>query len=565
MNLGRLNNFKSILGLAGVLALTLPVYAADPADEAAATRPQVAAKQDGDKAMAADVIEALKLQLAAQQKQIDELKTALTNQLKMIEGVSASNASANPGAGFLPKTGQPEIASASPVLPVGSTLSPVSSISPSIGSVQGPTQAGGGADIAKKVDGLIKNLGGIRIGGDFRVRFDSINRKANSIAGAAQNERTRYRFRLNFDKDLYLNAKDEAAGKSWAKLHFQLASAPINNPLTNDTDFTGVTTRAAISIGEAYVDVLPLKNLTLRVGRTPEIFADNAQFVWDDDVRFNGFHETYHVALGKNGFMDIKAAQYILTNPNIQQLAAGNAYTTAGYRVGVRVPSSAMFDQGATFGMKSGKITQSVSGDFILLREPNQIQLASTTAGSAVIGAPEFGVIGLSGNLPQTGNGTTTAGGAILTARDYHVIHGAYNFGYTGLKAMGHDMPFAAFIQGTHNLGADFENNGWAIGATIGQTAKHGDFLFGYRYFHKEANAFISQFSDDDVGTGLGVNINTHAIRADFGITRFLAWENRFYFQDEISKNNPAKLFFVPLQAGANLTTRIQTQFNFKF
>ena len=75
----------------------------------------------------------------------------------------------------------------------------------------------------------------------------------------------------------------------------------------------------------------------------------------------------------------------------------------------------------------------------------------------------------------------------------------------------------------------------------------------------------ISQFTDDDLGTGTGVNIAVHAVRFDLGLTRFLQWQNLLFIQHERRPNNPAELFFVPLQQGANATFRYLGQLAFTF
>jgi len=98
-----------------------------------------------------------------------------------------------------------------------------------------------------------------------------------------------------------------------------------------------------------------------------------------------------------------------------------------------------------------------------------------------------------------------------------------------------------------------------------GQTARAGDFQLQYQYFYKPANGFVSQFTDDDVGTGSGVNVKTNQLRVNFGITRFLAWENRLYIQKGISVNNPAINYFLPLQQGYNTQFRLHSQFVFTF
>ena len=68
-----------------------------------------------------------------------------------------------------------------------------------------------------------------------------------------------------------------------------------------------------------------------------------------------------------------------------------------------------------------------------------------------------------------------------------------------------------------------------------------------YQFAIKDANSMISQFTDDDLGTGTGVNIAVHALRFDLGLTRFLQWQNLLFLQHERRASNPAGQFFVPL------------------
>ena len=81
----------------------------------------------------------------------------------------------------------------------------------------------------------------------------------------------------------------------------------------------------------------------------------------------------------------------------------------------------------------------------------------------------------------------------------------------------------------------------------------------------KQANSMISQFTDDDLGTGSGVNIRVYAARVDVGLTRFCAWQNIVFRQKELNANNPAEFFFVPLQAGSRANVRWQSQVLFTF
>ncbi len=558
------------------LCLMLPFAQAEESTRTNTEAPhQVAAPA----AMAvASEIAQLKAMLLAQQRQIDELRREVAQQ-RNEHSAPAVTAGAAVDSGVLavrPNLG--EVASLNPVVPLGMAASlPVSTAASLAALAQAPPAAAPVASAAsvnavqKAVEAINANLRGFRLSGDLRFRSDTLIREANTSlppgdnrAVPAQRARERYRFRLNIDKDLFFSDKSD---RPMAHAHVQLATDPFNNPSTMDTDFTGISTRAPISIAEAYMDFMPLKSLTLRIGRTSELFADNRQYVYDDDIRFNGFHETYRWAGKQNGlFVQLAAAQYILTDPNVQVLPAGSPYLAAGYSVGQRVPSSNLFDQGITVGSNLGKKwSHNETFNYFTVREPNQIQLASTAGGAALFANSAVLGATLIGNLPETGNATTTPGGATYFAKDFHVLRGAFNLNYSGGEWNGHKFPVQFFVQGTHNTGASIENNGYMLGASVGQAAKFGDFQLQYQYFKKPANGFISQFTDDDVGSGSGVNLKNNQIRINFGLTRFLAWENRLYIQQGLAVNNPGINFFVPFQQGYKTQYRIHSQFVFTF
>lgn len=519
-------------------------------------------------------LDQLKAQLASQQQQLEALRAALNDQKSMIESLvrlAAAPSNSPAGTNSVRARSLGEVASLAPMSPT--IPAPSSPVLDSLTLLQVPKPAGN--VVSEQLAKLSSLLGGMAFSGDFRLRADLIARSANGVAGPAQNARGRYRLRFNIDKDLFMR---EGSERPLAKIHVQVATEPLNNPLTQDADFAGFSVRAPISLGEAWVDFNPTKYLSFRGGRGPEVFTEvsdpdldkkrggeGSQFVFDDDVRFNGFHQIARLFTSHGNFVELKAGQYILSNPNVQIVPAGSPYIAAGYAQGKRVPSSAMFDQGLVVrSVFNPRWNQVVTGDFLAFRNPNQIAFASTAAGAPLVEFPATGIT-LTGNLPQTGNGTTTAGGPIYTAKGFQIIRGSYQFNYGGWKYGQRNLPFQFWLQATHNTSADFLRNAYFAGLSLGEAKKLGDVLLGYRYHYKEANALVGQFSDDDVGTGIGVNIKTHAIRVDFGINRFLTWENRIYIQDEISRNDPARFLFVPLQRGANTTYRLQGQFLFKF
>jgi hypothetical protein len=126
-------------------------------------------------------------------------------------------------------------------------------------------------------------------------------------------------------------------------------------------------------------------------------------------------------------------------------------------------------------------------------------------------------------------------------------------------------MPLWFDFQASRNLRARFLEDAVMGTINFGAVKKVGDVRFLYQYAIKDANSLISQLTDDDLGTGSGVNIAVHALRFDVGLTKFLQWQNLLFIQHQRRGNDPAQLFFVPLQRGANATFRYLGQLAFTF
>ena len=404
-----------------------------------------------------------------------------------------------------------------------------------------------------------KTVNGFQFSGDFRLRLDAQLRSGNEVAPPLQNVRSRYRLRLNVDKEL----------DPRFRFHMQLSTGALNNPITNDQDMAGLAAKHPFSIAEAYVDYRPNSKMTLRAGRTDEVFADNMRFLWDDDVRFNGFNQSLRLPLAGNplGFssVEFRSGEYILSNPAVYILPASSPYVAAGYQPGQKVRDSMLFHPGAVLrGNLGSQWSQQIIGGVQLYRNPGQIQLASTAGGFPVLVNNTLG-IALSGPPGGTGDATTTPGGAIFNAPDFHVMHLGYRLERKGLRLGGKEMPAWLDFQASRNQGASKLRDAFMVSANLGAIRKGGDVRALYQFALKDANSMISQFTDDDLGTGTGVNIAVHALRFDVGLTRFLQWQNLLFVQHQRRANNPAEQFFVPLARGANSTFRYLGQLAFTF
>src|SRR2546428_6355232 len=253
-------------------------------------------------------------------------------------------------------------------------------------------------DVSKKLDTLANSLGGFKLSGDFRFRADMQARKGNAVAGPVQNVRSRYRIRLNADKDL----------DSDFRFHIQLSTGPYNVQTTNDQEFGAMAVKQPFAIAEAFIDYHPSSRLSLRGGRMEEVFADNSRFLWDDDVRFNGFQQTASVPLGSKVFktIEFRSGEYFLSNPNIPILAASSPFLNAGYLPAQKVRDANLFHPGLILAGDLGmRWTHQATADIQLYRNPNQIVLATNPAGVAVVIGNTIGMT-LSGSISTVGNAT---------------------------------------------------------------------------------------------------------------------------------------------------------------
>jgi putative porin len=415
-----------------------------------------------------------------------------------------------------------------------------------------------------KVEGQVTRIGPFRVSGDFRLRFDGVFRSATESPDPplehVQNARARYRFRLNLDTDLYPNLS----------FHAQFATGPLNNPLSTNQDFTSMTVHHPFGITEAWMEYRPTKSITLQGGRVQSIFADNSRFILDDDVRFNGFNEKYVKAFKANGAyvssLELRAGQYILSTPNVAVITTGSPLARAGETIGSMGRSATLFHQGLLVNQKfNDDWSDQFGGDIQLYQHPNQIQLASAADGLALLVQPGIG-IALSGPLPGTGNATTMPGGAIYTASGFHIARITYRLNYNGWKTSEHAFPLLFNVQMARNVATGFnERDAILTALQIGRITKKGDTSFLYVFTIKGANSMVSQLTDDDLGTGTGVNIRTNHFRFEYGIAKKVTLQSLFYIQDSIRSSGQYPRFFVPLSAFTPRTYRIQQQIQFNF
>lgn len=495
----------------------------------------------------------LQRQVARQKTEIEELKAAVAEQRAMLERLLGAARPAGLAAVTVTPSYAPATASAQPAFAAAPPAAPAQSAATAVSAAQ----------LAKETERVARSLGGFQFSGDFRYRLDLQLRSANDVAPALQNARGRYRVRLNIDKGL------DSPVDPRLKFHLQLSTGPYQVQTTNDQDFAGLAAKQPFSVAEAYINYSPTPRISLRGGRSEEVFADNMKFLWDDDVRFNGFHQIVTIpvtsgALGINK-VEFRSGEYILSNPNITALAANSPYTAAGYIPGQKVRTAKLFHPGVILtGSLGPRWSHYFQGDLSLYHNPNQIQLASTAAGFPAVMSTPIGVQ-LPAPAGAAGNATLTPGGAMYSARHYQIAHGAYRLERKSVRVGNREMPLWFDFQASRNAGASKLRDAFMASANLGSVKRSGDLRFLYQFALKDANSLISQFTDDDLGTGTGVNLAVHALRVDLGLTRYLQWQNLLFIQTERRPTSPSEQMYMVLQRGANPTFRFLGQLAFTF
>ena len=496
----------------------------------------------------AERISALEESIRQQAAQLDELRKLLKEQQVTINLLAGRLSTSTT------ESGSSTVASVTPAANENTSDQPV--------ATNGQPQVTPLENRVKTVEDRVLRVGPFRFSGDLRLRFDGTFRSASKPPEPplthAQNARARYRLRFNFDTDLYPNLS----------FHGQLATGPINNPLTLDQDFSSTTVRHPLFISEAWIDYHPNKAVQLQAGRVQEILADNSRFLFDDDIRFNGFNEKYVWSLEKKPLnlssIEFRAGQYILTNPNVAIITPGSPLANAGQIVGSTGRSANLFHQGVLFNQQFNKRwSDQFGGDVQLYRNPNEIALASTNDGLVLLIQPGIG-LALSGPLTGVGTATTTPGGAIYSARSFKIARVTYRLNYSGFEHNDHQFPIMFNFQFARNMGTGLDQRDAFLAAfQLGRITKRGDTSYLYVYASKGANSLISQVTDDDLGTGTGVNIHTNYFRFEYGIAKKVTFQSLIFIQSQIKNSAPG--FFVPLSAFAPRTYRLQQQLVFSF
>jgi len=300
----------------------------------------------------------------------------------------------------------------------------------------------------------------IEFSGDFRPRFEYIDRDENSI-GEPVDERRRGRFRVRFDVTAEVNDNVDFI--------FGLASGGENPVSTNQSLDDGFPTKA-IGINLAYANWHATENLDVMIGKVKNPFhrAGGHHLIWDSDLNPEGIAVQYDT---DNFFA-------ILGGYGLEERASSDdsfLYTLQG---------------GYTFNLSA---------------------TMDLTAGAGY-----YGYSNMKGNSPPLigeafGNSVDLAGNLIY---EYRMVQAFVEIAMTGGK-----LPLSLFADYVQNTAAPRFDTGFAFGGKLGKVDEPGTWQASIAYQDLEADALLALYTDSDFGGG-GTDATGFTLKAKYAVSR---------------------------------------------
>jgi hypothetical protein len=286
-------------------------------------------------------------------------------------------------------------------------------------------------------------------------------------------ERNRHRFRARFGVTADVTDK--------VRLGLQLASGtddPISANQSLDTGFN----RKQIGIDRAFFSWAPTEELTFTGGKfaNPFFRPGNHHLIYDSDLNPEGLALRY---------------------------ARGNWFVNyAGLWVEERSAANDSILLGGQFGFRHTL--------------DNGVRLTT--------GASYYDYLEMQGRTPfwdgePAGNRVNAAGNYL---NDFNLTE---LFAELNLKAG--ERPVTVFADYVVNGEADGADTGFALGASLGEVAKQGDWRVGYIYQDLEADAVVGTFTDSDWAGG-GTDGKGHVVEFNYGFRDRLVFGLRYFLNE---------------------------------
>lgn len=356
---------------------------------------------------------------------------------------------------------------------------------------------------ANKKSSAPRWLDNLKFYGDVRLRYEGQVFEDDNRADIRDRNRFRYRLRFGFVKtwlDDQLETGFQLASGEYKSGYDGLGNEPTSTNQTFDQDFS----KKPVWIDLVYAAYRPKCCPGLEVVggkmKNPLVSTD---MVWDTDVNPEGFYAGYRHKFGI--FEPFAGVAFFITDEE----AAYHDSTVVAYQAGTKVDIC-----------KDLKYTIAATlYDWDHYYESENL-LGSTGKGTGKLTGGNQGP-GDPGNGFQVLN--------LTQFLDFRLL----------------DQPWRAYVDFAHNCDNETDNagftnaqNAYAVGLTVGQNKKAGDWSIGYAYKHIEANAVPSAFADSDFGF---TNRKGHVLRGTYNISDFLTLGASLYVTQPIERESATK------------------------
>ncbi len=387
------------------------------------------------------------------------------------------------------------------------------------------------AEAAKsKVAALPDSVSGVKIGADFRARFEQNNADDSSFF-----TRNRYRYRMRIGATTtFVDNFDVGVRIASGNPLFNPGGTLVGgSPITANQDLNSLESRKFLWIDAAYAKWTPIKNdeakLSATVGKMDNPFA-LSPMIWDADIAPEGGALQLDNKLSAQHSLRTTGAFFVLDEVN-QGVGA--------------VPSIKPTHDPYVYGGQAS-LESKWSSDF------------ETSIG--VAGFDISNRSSLSSKVqPYYNSGTSRDAASGVLKYKIHPVIGTASAtwkmpqfpGYAGA------FPIKASGEWMRNSGAPTQNKAYRLGLNLGKAGKRDAWEFNYRYQRLEADAWFDALVDDDngafyltgnpqlVGTGKangwfgGTNVKGHWFQFTYSPTDYLNLTATWYL-NELIVNAPS-------------------------
>lgn len=502
---------------------------------------------------------ALNATIAAQQKQIDELKAMVRKLMEVNQQDSGAAQHARQTA---------QHAQAAPAAGQSDARRAASAVAQASAAAEDhETSTASTASVKNSFSDRLKSLGPFSFNGDIRLRSEP------SFGGPADESlvRNRMRFRLRVNANAKLN--DEFSGG------LTLETGDINNPVSVMQTANQQGTRKPLYLGRAFIDYRPrfFKPLMLTGGKISQPWV-STQLVWDVDLNPEGLAQTLSFGLERAPLLKritlvgfelpfSETAGVSLNNQSIVQTAVYGGQLQTAWRF--------------TPWMKF-----SASTAFYNWHHPDPIALAVATANPA---SPDLGLLKLNSNANQNSVVTTTGtffatGQKTITnaqfASKFALLDTIARFDFTTPSPQWPVALLADFVQNTkacanvgnlhpapantplqtfsQSLNAPCDSRqrrGYWLEARAGRLRNKGDIAFSYARIFVEREAVLGTF--DYSAMRQSTNVSQHRLTAKYQLQNNVQLGfSGFFGRPLVTATSPAL---------ENILKRLQFDVTYKF